>query len=140
MHMVGANLCEWLYVLVEETKHEIIHLGEGHNSTNSSLQAKYCQEGQIMGSLVRNASPFLFPCTIEYSLICAVILFEMWKKVKSVEVKEAEKAGHKEEKVATHYTFSKYQKLKESYFKIIELSAQNAKIAILKVLLRLRVT
>lgn len=38
-----------------------------------------------MGSLVQNASPFLFPCTIEYSLICAVILFEMWKKVRNQE-------------------------------------------------------
>lgn len=27
MHMIATNLCEWLYVLVEETKHEIIHLG-----------------------------------------------------------------------------------------------------------------
>lgn len=26
MHMVATNLCEWLYVLVAETKHEIIHL------------------------------------------------------------------------------------------------------------------
>ena len=26
MHMVATNLCEWLYVLVEETKHEIVHL------------------------------------------------------------------------------------------------------------------
>lgn len=26
MHMVATNLCEWLYVLVEETKHEIMHL------------------------------------------------------------------------------------------------------------------
>lgn len=26
MHMVATNLCEWLYVLVEETKHEIEHL------------------------------------------------------------------------------------------------------------------
>lgn len=37
-----------------------------------------------MGSLVQNASPFLFPCTIEYSLVCACILFEMWKTVKSI--------------------------------------------------------
>lgn len=37
-----------------------------------------------MGALVSNASPFLFPCTIEYSLICAVILFEMWKQCISV--------------------------------------------------------
>lgn len=28
MHMVATNLCEWLYVLVAETKHEIVHLGE----------------------------------------------------------------------------------------------------------------
>lgn len=40
-----------------------------------------------MGSLVTNASPFLFPCKIEYSLICAVILYEMWKNVKTVKVK-----------------------------------------------------
>lgn len=33
---------------------------------------------------MQNASPFLFPCTIEYSLICAVILYEMWKHVKSI--------------------------------------------------------
>jgi hypothetical protein len=26
MHMIATNLCEWLYVLVEETKHEIEHL------------------------------------------------------------------------------------------------------------------
>lgn len=39
-----------------------------------------CRRTNIMGSLVQNASPFLFPCTIEYSLICVVILFEMWKQ------------------------------------------------------------
>lgn len=41
-----------------------------------------------MGQLVTNASPFLFPCTIEYSLICAVILFEIWKKVKLQDLNE----------------------------------------------------
>lgn len=30
MHMVATNLCEWLYVLVEETKHEIHHLKHGN--------------------------------------------------------------------------------------------------------------
>ncbi|KAG8226014.1 hypothetical protein J437_LFUL004135 [Ladona fulva] len=38
-----------------------------------------CRRTNIMGSLVQNASPFLFPCTIEYSLICAVILYAMWR-------------------------------------------------------------
>jgi Otopetrin len=31
--------------------------------------------------LVQDASPFLFPCTIEYSLICAAILYVMWRNV-----------------------------------------------------------
>lgn len=30
MHMIGTNLCIWLNVLVQETKHEIINLKLGH--------------------------------------------------------------------------------------------------------------
>ena len=33
----------------------------------------------IMDKLLRDSSPFLFPCTIEYSLICAAVLYVMWK-------------------------------------------------------------
>lgn len=35
----------------------------------------------FVGSLVQDASPFLFPCTIEYSLICAAILYVMWRNI-----------------------------------------------------------
>ncbi|XP_076236991.1 proton channel OtopLc [Calliopsis andreniformis] len=70
MHMIATNLCEWLQALVEETQHEIDQLGHAHDD-----------EDGILKSLLRDASPFLFPCTIEFSLICAVILFEMWKRV-----------------------------------------------------------
>lgn len=96
MHLVATNLCEWIHVLVEETKHEIDHLiMYQHNTTilNSSAHPLKihrrsldidvrCTRTNIMGQLVQNASPFLFPCTIEYSLICAVILYEMWKKIR----------------------------------------------------------
>lgn len=100
MHMVATNLCEWIYVLVEETKHEIVHLqhhilqSSEHNATATHEIHKRattvdividCRRTNIMGRLVQNASPFLFPCTIEYSLICAVILYEMWKKIKLVD-------------------------------------------------------
>ncbi|XP_075972818.1 proton channel OtopLc-like isoform X2 [Anticarsia gemmatalis] len=86
MHMIATNLCEWLYVLVEETKHEIHHLEHTilaqENSTLHVAEAIPCRRANIMGALLQNAAPFLFPCTIEYSLICAVILYEMWKEVK----------------------------------------------------------
>lgn len=85
MHMVATNLCEWLYVLVEETKHEIHHLEHTIlapvNGTQHVADVIPCRRSNIMGALLQNAAPFLFPCTIEYSLICAVILYEMWKEV-----------------------------------------------------------
>jgi len=45
-----------------------------------------CQRLEVMGNLVQDASPFLFPCAIEYSLICAAILYLMWKKTVASEV------------------------------------------------------
>ena len=44
-------------------------------------------QGMGMGSdafyvqLVEDSGPFLFPCTIEFSLICAAVLFIMWRHV-----------------------------------------------------------
>lgn len=114
MHMVATNLCEWVYVLVEETKHEIDHLGH-HNEHHALLAMNSthdihkratsveivveCRRTNIMGRLVQNASPFLFPCTIEYSLICAVILYEMWKKIK---MEDKSKRQHQESMMGHH--------------------------------------
>lgn len=82
-----------------------------------------------MGALVSNASPFLFPCTIEYSLICAVILFEIWKRV-NAEENEAEKKGNdkqsgrtknnamKDRLVTTHFHFSEYRIISEKLSKM----------------------
>lgn len=60
----------YFQALVEETQHEIVQLEHAHEGDDG-----------ILKTLLRDASPFLFPCTIEFSLICAVILFEMWKCV-----------------------------------------------------------
>ncbi|XP_034238334.1 proton channel OtopLc-like [Thrips palmi] len=109
MHMIATNLCEWLTVIIEEAKHEIEHLhhsfngsgghgghgvhgghsAHGHGATghhravrdghDDAANGTCVTPTDILGTLVRNASPFLFPCTVEYSLICAVVLFEMWK-------------------------------------------------------------
>ena len=41
----------------------------------------HCHKNQILHNLLENSGPFLFPCTIEFSLICTAILFIMWKNV-----------------------------------------------------------
>lgn len=46
-----------------------------------------CRRTNIIGTLVQDASPFLFPCTIEYSLICAAILYVMWRSISRPQVK-----------------------------------------------------
>ena len=140
MHMIATNLCVWLHVLIQETKHQItilMHPNKGHeaggqldnltaissilsplptfasflsplagnasmeNGPNLSLQQPdsfahnlmkrsiedheiftthgICRRSNVIGQLVMDASQFLFPCTIEYSLICAAILYIMWK-------------------------------------------------------------
>lgn len=59
---------------------EILSNATDFNRTKRATASVACRRANIMGTLVQNAAPFLFPCTIEYSLICAVILFEMWKQ------------------------------------------------------------
>ncbi|KAK4311564.1 hypothetical protein Pmani_016929 [Petrolisthes manimaculis] len=158
MHMIGTNLCIWLNVLVQETKHEIINLRFGHGShdgstvsaatsghiikandhlmesavlghndnTSHAVESTHahdavnhtdhssdhhpihdlhtasnethditrrsagheqafsiyeCSRSELMGELVDNASPFLFPCTIEYSLLCAGVLYVIWNNI-----------------------------------------------------------
>ncbi|KAF5282177.1 hypothetical protein FQR65_LT02874 [Abscondita terminalis] len=44
-----------------------------------------CRRTNVLGTLVQDASPFLFPCTIEYSLICAAILYVMWKSISKLQ-------------------------------------------------------
>lgn len=100
MHMIATNICEWLHVLVEETKHDIhLNLSSGKYSIILWMGkiTKYVQndfnfitvpetktaesavttetnsfnstQPKIMADLIHDASPFLFPCVIEYSLI-----------------------------------------------------------------------
>src|SRR6266487_5990202 len=118
MHMIATNLCVWLHVLIQETKHQIMiiinpnitnslvpdlsiaweHVDdvveefsedylesfgsgpvqsghESHKINKRSLDnhAFYtthgeCRRSNVIGELVQDASQFLFPCTIEYSL------------------------------------------------------------------------
>ncbi|KAK6167422.1 hypothetical protein SNE40_021456 [Patella caerulea] len=42
---------------------------------------KSCHWSDMMGQAVESAGPYLYPCTIEYSLMCAGILYIMWKNV-----------------------------------------------------------
>jgi len=169
MHMIGTNLCVWLSVLVQETRHEILHfynpdngtitypktfphsytsigspstylplswgssdhstvdpwlhdipstteipftmIGPNHHREKRGLKGPYsiyeCRRSDIMGSLVQNASPFLFPCTIEYSLICAASLYVMWKSMAKRRMLRVDSShdGHRMESHVVSFSF-----------------------------------
>ncbi|KAG7198605.1 hypothetical protein KM043_005967 [Ampulex compressa] len=69
MHLIATNVCECLPALVEETRNEI-----------HQLEHTYEGEDGIVEAPLGDASSFLFPCTIEFGLICSVILFETWRR------------------------------------------------------------
>ncbi|ELT89103.1 hypothetical protein CAPTEDRAFT_165173 [Capitella teleta] len=93
MHMVATNICVWLRVVIQETVHDI-HRSQGHKGKVNKFycldfnflflagnESVACIEQEIMGKVVENASPYLYPCTIEYSLIAAGILYIMWLNI-----------------------------------------------------------
>ncbi|KAL3213252.1 hypothetical protein MRX96_035590 [Rhipicephalus microplus] len=40
-----------------------------------------CEKQDIMGTIVSDSSPFLYPFIVEYSLISAAVLYVMWKNI-----------------------------------------------------------
>ncbi|OQV16327.1 hypothetical protein BV898_09474, partial [Hypsibius exemplaris] len=126
MHMMATNVCIWLSVLVEETKHELqgatmelqlfrpngflgsfidgitndsaesiaqvattqsfqsgIFNNELRNSTYAD--ASSCRSRTTVGNVLQQASPFLYPCIVEHSLICAALTYVMWSRLKRPE-------------------------------------------------------
>ncbi|XP_025830865.1 proton channel OtopLc-like [Agrilus planipennis] len=67
-----------------------------------------CRRTNVLGTLVQDASPFLFPCTIEYSLICAAILYVMWKSISKLPIPnmngEKKKLEHAYRRSPHHYS------------------------------------
>ncbi|XP_059167549.1 proton channel OtopLc-like [Physella acuta] len=60
-----------------------LHQGEGHHTDNAMgmLPELDCHWDAMMGRVVEKSSIYLYPCTIEYSLVCACVLYVMWSNV-----------------------------------------------------------
>lgn len=58
----------------------------GNNTINQishTINSTYfqCQNENVMGSILLNASPYLYPFIVEYSLIAAAFLYIMWSSI-----------------------------------------------------------
>ncbi|XP_053399314.1 proton channel OtopLc-like [Mercenaria mercenaria] len=96
MHMIATNIAVWFEDIVRETLRElgrasaetVVNNTAGQNKmyslSTSGLRVieqygfPHCQGDSLMGEVVEMSSPYLYPCSILYSIICASILFVMW--------------------------------------------------------------
>ncbi|KAK7489430.1 hypothetical protein BaRGS_00019374 [Batillaria attramentaria] len=59
--------------------HAVAANGNGSAGGKAGLSEFNCQWTSMMSKAVDAAAPYLYPCTIEFSLMCAGILYVMWK-------------------------------------------------------------
>ncbi|GFN98271.1 otopetrin-1 [Plakobranchus ocellatus] len=81
MHLLATNIAVWFVTAITETAEDykqqdyFTSVSEGANRTGLP---KSCYEDI---TLARTASPYLFPCTIIYSIIAAGIIYRMYQYV-----------------------------------------------------------
>uniref|UniRef100_A0A914XHC9 Uncharacterized protein n=1 Tax=Plectus sambesii TaxID=2011161 RepID=A0A914XHC9_9BILA len=85
MHLVAANIWTWIrYILIEEqTTHEEIGHANWNNTHDNRTMDEYDKETQCHGveCVLGGFSEFMYTCVVEYSLICAGVMFVVWKNV-----------------------------------------------------------
>nr|KAG5701485.1 hypothetical protein BaRGS_000881 [Batillaria attramentaria] len=118
MHMAATNICVWFRCIVVETMHEIhghhhdnhdvdvAANGNGSAGGKAGLSEFNCQWTSMMSKAVDAAAPYLYPCTIEFSLMCAGILYVMWKNVGQKRRRKTESEVEDEEEDMKHQRMS----------------------------------
>lgn len=79
---------------------------------HTSLSEKYssCGRINIMGTIVEDSAPYLYPFIIEYSLIGAVVIYVMWKHIGRYPKSAAEDLEHRLEVMLSRRAVAMAQK------------------------------
>ena len=59
----------------------LFHLAARQRLSEQDIMNRSCGRVEIMGSIVADSAPYLYPFIVEYSLIAACVLFIMWKHI-----------------------------------------------------------
>ncbi|XP_046563857.1 proton channel OtopLc-like isoform X1 [Haliotis rubra] len=87
MHLLATNICVWAVTAVTETAEDSRqqdYFARVRQNHSSIYLTRSCYEEE---TVARTASPYLFPCTIMYSIIAAGIIYRMYQHV-GVKVKQ----------------------------------------------------
>ena len=93
MHLIATNCCIWIRTLVKESVREITESVEFEDLVSKETRQRFggnnltidetldCEKVDILGDTIENSAVYLFPFIIEFSMIGAHIIYNMWKNV-----------------------------------------------------------
>ncbi|XP_064627894.1 proton channel OtopLc-like [Lineus longissimus] len=88
MHLLATNINEWIHAVVEEiteATEEEHHTGSLTNYTRSATglmnDTTHCARNTPTGAMFRTSRQYLFPMLIEFSLIGAVCLYNIYENI-----------------------------------------------------------
>ncbi|XP_047523130.1 proton channel OtopLc-like isoform X1 [Pieris napi] len=98
MHLIATNVCEWLNVVIQETRDDIVavaynkpaFLRQTNVTTYSIINGTNittvwtCKVSDMITPLIRSMNPYLRPCGVEYSLLCSIIIMVIWNDICTV--------------------------------------------------------
>ncbi|KAI3379088.1 hypothetical protein SNEBB_010682 [Seison nebaliae] len=91
--VVSTNFCRWSKNLVEETYQEMMHNNKSESVVHEAwpfledmgyhyhLNEWNCTESGSLSKIRREAAPYLFPASVEFSLLCIAIFFVMYMNI-----------------------------------------------------------
>ncbi|CAH4033500.1 proton channel OtopLc-like [Pieris brassicae] len=98
MHLIATNVCEWLNVVIQETRDDIVAVAYNkpaflrqtnvttYSTTNGTniTTVWTCNVSDMITPLIRSMNPYLRPCGVEYSLLCSIIIMVIWNDICTV--------------------------------------------------------
>uniref|UniRef100_T1INK3 Otopetrin n=1 Tax=Strigamia maritima TaxID=126957 RepID=T1INK3_STRMM len=111
MHIVATNICVLIRTVIRESIKDVSVIVDGNEWNEDSLilrtidnttlgNATTCHRVDIMGSILADSAPYLFPFLYEYCLIAAAVLYVMWRNIgrgRPAEVETPESTPNKTE-------------------------------------------
>ena len=95
-HLAATNLALWLRAVVAESRSQLGAVPGTVGDNSSEVWAVWsnqsegaglevgpgaCEDRAAIRLLARHAAPYLYPCTVQYSLLCCLVVLAMWRRV-----------------------------------------------------------
>ncbi|XP_054287534.1 proton channel OtopLc-like [Macrosteles quadrilineatus] len=102
MHCIAASLCFWVWTILRETLDSLHHVDPELPLTpyalplntyqitflNTSSSVNKCRGPTQLSEVFESFSPYLYPFTIEYSILVVGVLFMIWQNIGHCEKSE----------------------------------------------------